>query len=185
MRRRRGAIVLAASALAHLGLLAAWMSTRPEIKLAESPVMEVQLVRLPHATPPPKPRPAAPALVPHHAQAAQPPPPIAPLVLPQPPPTTPAPRALTDEELLAGARPTPQQLRDGPIRGGRVAAGPGKRRPCNPDDHPGESDAPCFTMKDPGFAFEGHRKEVIRSYKDTTRTDDYPGLRCVFLHRHC
>ena len=47
MRTRRTAIVFGVSLAAHLALLVAWMSTRPDLQLAESPTLQVQLIRLP------------------------------------------------------------------------------------------------------------------------------------------
>ncbi|WP_372782436.1 hypothetical protein [Phenylobacterium sp.] len=195
MRTRHNLAVLALSLAAHLALLAAWLSTRPQLRLVEPPVMEVALIR-----PPPKPRarpPAAPertAVRPRPARIAEPPP--SPLPLP-PAPSAPSPRLLTDEELLAGAKPNAAQL--GADRD-RTIIFHGWPRGCKPmSEHSNRPGPPCpvggpddrasrtLAEKDPGhsgFAAEARRKEAIEDYKNGPGTGGaYPGIRCTIFHK--
>jgi hypothetical protein len=195
LRTRRNLAVLAVSLAAHLALLAAWMTTRPQLRLVEPPTMDVAIIRLP-----PKPRtklaatPERAPFRPRHAKIIASPPDE----LPLPPPAGPVtPRLLTDEELLAGAKPTAAQLqadRD------RTIVFHGWPRGCKPmserSDRPG---APCpvgrpddqasrtVAEKDPahsGFATEARRKEAIKDYKDGPGTGGaYPGIRCTIFHK--
>jgi hypothetical protein len=48
------------SLAAHIALLAAWISTRPDLRAAETPTMAVQLVRLPPKPSPEPPKPSPP-----------------------------------------------------------------------------------------------------------------------------
>jgi hypothetical protein len=179
LRKRGGAGVLALSLAAHLAMVGLWVTTRQDEGLVEAPPMAVQLVRPPRdvrPSPPKSPSAARPRIALRRSTTE--PTPVAPLVLPVAPPK---PRMLTDEELLAGPRPSLQQLRDAPISGAAVSVS-SKLKACNPlADHPGEGEGPCRTPKLPALEGEGRRKEAIRSYRDNN--SDYPGLKCVFLHR--
>jgi hypothetical protein len=194
--------VLAVSLAAHGLLLAGWMSTRPDLKLAESPTLEVQLVRLPpkpkrleappKTTPPPRPGLPQPAPVePPPTQTPPPSPQVAPPV---------APRPLTDQELLAGLRlPTLRQLRDAPVRDGSWTTAAKPPRPkCKPaEGYPGPP-LPCpgEMLKDPNRPYDvdrdapdselaraGRYKRAMKTYKELPGGAGYPGIACAIFHK--
>jgi hypothetical protein len=194
LRKRRSAAVFAVSLLAHIGLAVAWLVTHPPPRFAEPVTMQIELIRPPpRAGPPPKPTRAAPPIRLHRASPVTPPPPIAPLIAPPPPPTAQAapagPHVFTDEELLAGPKPPIEQLRRGSTHSAMVRDGP-LPLPCKPADRRAANDPapPCPVFKETA---EGRRKEAIKTYKGQygssgmASPNDYPGLRCTFLHKHC
>jgi hypothetical protein len=88
----------------------------------------------------------------------------------------------------AGAKPSVQQLRDAAIRDAKISGAP--LQPCKPANERTANDPmpPCPVMRETA---EGRRKDSIRTYKGQygstgmATPNDYPGLRCTFLHTHC
>jgi hypothetical protein len=199
LRTQRNLAVLAVSLAAHLALLAAWMSTRPQLRLIEPPTMDVAIIRLP---PKPSARPAAAperaTLRPRRARIVASPPDELPLPPAAPPhaagPVTP--RLLSDEELLAGAKPTAAQLqadRDRTItfhgwpRGCKPMSEHSNRPgPACPVGSPDDQASRTLAEKDPahsGFAAEARRKEAIKDYKAAPGMGGYPGIGCTIFHK--
>ncbi len=194
MRRRRDAIVLAASLLAHALLLGAWISTRHDLRFVEPPTMQVSLMRLP-----PKPAASAPAR-PHPPRTlrvlsrpleAQEPQPAAPVI------AKPAEAAASDISPEWRVKPEAPGLAGAPFAKGRRTIGPVRpscktplssgERPldCPPDA--GELAASKFdAAKDGklgGFEAEGRRKRAMKTYHELPGDAGYPGVRCAIFHR--
>jgi hypothetical protein len=201
-RRLQPAAIFVASLLAHAALVALWIVARPPELFVEPPAMQVTLVAPPRPPPPPPARrerrapPVAPAAAPS---------PREPPVQPPPPAAAQAPRPPSDEELLAGRTTTVGQLRAAQNRGER---GAGKLPPpCKPMSEHSDRQAPPCRVAGPddvasrvladggsaaaGFALEARRKTAIHDYVESQSPPgvadprQHPGLRCVFLHRHC
>ncbi len=174
--------------MAHIALAVAWLATHPPPRFAEPATMQIALIRPPpRVKPPPTPTRAPPPIRLHLAIPAAPPP-VAPLVTPAPPAqaAAPGPHALTDEELLAGPKPSVEALRRTQGRDLRFN-GP-LPPPCKPANQRVANDPapPCPVFKeDP----EARRKEAIKAYKDhygpsgPASAADFPGLRCTLLHK--
>ncbi|HEX3886861.1 MAG TPA: hypothetical protein VHW05_05150 [Phenylobacterium sp.] len=186
MRKRRSAAVFAASLLVHIALFGAWFATHPAGWFVEPATMQIELIGpAPRAKPPPKPARAAPPLRLHPAKPATPPS-LAPLIAPTPPA---GPQGFTDEELLAGPRPSVEQLRDGPVRNSAIRDGP-PPLPCKPADQRTAHDPapPCPVFKETA---EMRARREVNAYRDrygpagAPSANDYPSLRCVFAHTHC
>lgn len=205
--------MLAASLAAHLGVLAAWMSTRPDLHFVEPSTVQVELVRPPPRLAPkpvPQPRPSerrsetvAPA-PPTFAPPAPPPPPITP-----PPPRTVDPRLMTDQELLArsGARPDIARLHAKealePVFSRRLGRPPPGEEwmagGCKPmSEHSNRNAPPCkvggaddlasrtLGDHDPsrnGFAAEARYKDAVKAYKEAPGAAGYPGIACAVFHK--
>jgi hypothetical protein len=201
LRRRRlePAAIFAASLLAHAALVALWIAARPPELFVEPPAMQVTLVAPPR--PPPQPPARRERKSPPLGTPAVPPPREPPV--PPPPAPAPAPHALSDEELLAGRATTVGQLRAAQNRGEHLAGKP----PCKPMSEHSDRQAPPCRVGGPddaasrvladggsaaaGFALEARRKSAIHDYVESQSPPgvadprQHPGLRCVFLHRHC
>jgi hypothetical protein len=182
------------SVAAHLTLLAAWMSTRPDLVLAESPTLQVQLIRLP-----PKPV----------AELRKPPPPPAqsppqPLNIHQPPPLTPPPLAPAppppsevSPEWRVRPGGAPADLDAAPFALGRAGLRQARARPtckthgwgrplsCPPDDaelRAAKSD-PAKDSRTAGFEAVGRYKRAMKTYKELPGDEGYPGIACAIFHK--
>ncbi|MGH6962895.1 MAG: hypothetical protein ACREE0_00280 [Phenylobacterium sp.] len=189
MRRRRNAAVLAVSLAAHAALLAAWMSTRQDLRWAEPPTMQVALVELPPPPKPPpeprEPRPSPTRVLARPAQGLEPRPVEQP---PEPPPDN-APAQISPEWRV---KPQPSLVL-------KPLSKTFRRPKCkSSEDHSGWDGPPCppgspddqaarydvkRDSKAGAFAGEGDRKLRTKSYRESPRTDDYPGIRCTILHK--
>lgn len=197
LRRRRGPLVLVASLVAHAGLLAAWMTTRPDLAMVEPPAMVVELVHPPPREPerqPAKPVHRPPVRL--RPATVAPPSDVPPLPAAAPPAEPPSPHALTDEELLAGAKPTAQQLR---ADRDRTAAFHGWPRGCKPaSEHSNRPGPPCpaggpdemasrtLAERDlkTNLPMEARRKDLLKDYKAGPGLGGaYPGIRCTIFHK--
>jgi hypothetical protein len=191
LRTRRNATVLAVSLVAHLALLAAWMSTRPELHLAESPTLQVQLVR-----PPPKP---APAPEPRKPPPPSPPKPPPALNIHQPPPLPPqaAPPSEVAPEWRVRPDGAPADLDAAPFTLGRAGLRHARARPtckthgwdrpldCPPDGaelRAAKSD-PALDRRTAGFESEGRYKRAMKTYKELPGDKGYPGIACAMSHK--
>jgi hypothetical protein len=180
------------SLLAHIAVFGAWFATHPRPLFVEPATMQIELIRPPPRVKPlPKPAHAAPPIRLHPSNRATPPG-VAPLVAPSPPtaqPTPAGPHAFTDEELLAGAKPSIEQLRNAPIRDSAIRNGP-LSLPCKPASQRAAHDPapPCPVFKD---SPDAHAKREVKAYKDRygpsglPSANDYPSLRCRFAHTNC
>jgi hypothetical protein len=195
LKRRRGAIVLMLSLAAHLSLLAAWMSTRPKLTLAEPPTMVVQLLRPPPPRPKSKAAPQPPrtvAAIRPHAVTQAPPPQVEPL---------PIPRAPEPQSQIAPEwRVKPEAPRPGPLANGRLAGQPKFRPPpCKSSrDHSDLPGPPCPSQspeelashydvakdsRTAGFEGEGAQKRAMKRYHELPGAAGYPGIGCAIFHR--
>ncbi|HEX4712487.1 hypothetical protein [Phenylobacterium sp.] len=185
MRRRRDAIVLAASLLAHIALLVAWISTRPSLNLVEPPTMEVQLVR-----PPPRSRPEPPTPSPPKTKREP-----RPLVVHQPAPTespAPAPLPIAPEWQVRPEGPSAGDLAAAPFAAGRRAQRPSCKtrswdRPvdCPPDAAElaaSRSDA-ASDAKTAGFEAAGRYKRAVKTYHELPGDAGYPGIACAIFRK--
>ena len=177
------------SLAAHAALLAAWMNTRQDLRWAEPPPMQVSLVQLPPPpktqTPPPQSRPSPPRVLARPAQVLEPRPVEQ---QPEPPPDV-APVQIAPEWQV---KPQPSLVLKAPSKAFRRPKckssedhsdwdGP----PCprgSPDDQAARYDV-HRDSKTSGFAAEGERKSRLKSYRESPRTDDYPGIRCSIFHK--
>jgi hypothetical protein len=193
--RRRNWLVFAASLAAHLGLLVAWLSTRPEFHFVEPAAMTVELARLKPPAPP------APRARPPQKRAQDRPVEAKPDTLPPSAPSS-APaisRAPTDEELLAAPRLTARQIRDAPVKDGSWDRPPRPPRPkCKPaEGYPGPP-LPCpgEIVNDPNRPFDvdrdapdselaraGRYKRAMKTYHELPGGRGYPGIACAIFHR--
>jgi hypothetical protein len=194
--------VLAASLAAHIALLAAWVSTRPELRMVEPPTMQVALVRPPprEASKPRLPSPPPPTETPLHLNVpAGPTPPEA--AGPPLPPTAPAPkpldpRQMTDQELLAGGRPDLARIyadearqpltRNGLPTGCKPATEHSDRiaPPCPAwAGAPIPRDTPAQLPNRPEIASEGRYKNAMKTYHEAPGGAGYPGIACAMLHK--
>jgi len=165
------------------------MSTRPDLRLTEPQTMQVALVQLPPRPAPKSPpretrRPPARVLT-RPAEALEPRP------VEQPPERPPdvAPVQISPEWRV---KPQPSLVLKGPNKAFR-------RPPCkSSEDHSDWDGPPCprgspddqaarydvkRDSKTSGFAAEGDRKLRTKSYRESPRTDDYPGIRCTIFHK--
>lgn len=189
--------MLAASFVAHLALLAAWLSTRPEFRFVEPPAMAVELVRLTPPKPTEPPSRSAPRTAGARAEAAAPQ--ASAPVAPSPSPAPVTPRQLSDEQLLDGAHMTPRQIREAPVYDHtRWDQKPRPPRPkCKPPEgYPGPP-LPCpgDLGKDPNRPFdvdrdapdselarEGRYKRAMKAYHEAPGGAGYPGIACAIFH---
>jgi hypothetical protein len=185
--RRRDATILAASLVAHLALLGAWMATRPPERFVEPPAIQVTLVT-PHRSPDLskfRPTPSAPASSRSRAETTiSPLPPAAPTTAPV------APRILSEEELLAGRPTDADQLKAAlnqrkhvtPWDGCKKLPGPPDwtAPPCPPS---GSNEEAKHVLSLPDLQGHGEiaRKDRIQAYKGGT--GPYPGVSCVIFHK--
>jgi hypothetical protein len=189
LRTRRNAAVLALSLAAHAALLAAWMSTRPDLRLAEPPTMQVALVQLPPRakapSPPREPRRADTRVLSRPAQALEPRPVQQP---PEPPPDV-APAPISPEWRV---KPQPPLVLNLPRKEFR-------RPPCkSSEDHSDWDGPPCArgspddqaarwdAARDSGAgAFEGagRYKRAEKRYHEAPGAAGYPGIRCAIFHQ--
>ncbi len=177
------------SLVAHLALLVAWMSTRPDPVPAESPTLQVQLVRLaPKAAPAPRAAPPPPAhSLPH------------PLDIHQPPPLAQQPAAPSEISPEWRVKPGggPADLDAAPFTLGRAGLRQARARPtckthgwdrplsCPPDDaelRAAKSD-PAKDSRTAGFAAEGAYKNAMKGYHEAPGAAGYPGIACAMFHR--
>ena len=189
MRTRRNAVVLAVSLAAHVALLAAWMSTRQDLRWAEPPTMQVALVQLP-----PRPEASSKPRALRRSQArvlARPADALEPRPVEQPPEPPPD-EALVQISPEWRVKPQPPLVLKAPSKAFRRPKckssedhsnwdGP----PCapgSPDDQAARYDAKKDSSTS-SFAGEGDRKLRMKSYRESPRTDDYPGIRCTIFHR--
>jgi hypothetical protein len=192
-------VVLAASLAAHVALLAAWMSTRPEFRMVEPPTLQVALIRPPPRQTP-KPRSTPPPNVATPLRSAETP--VA-AERPAPPPALPpAPRVLdvprmTDQELTAGPRPDlakiyADEARQPLTRNGVPTDG------CKPAWEHSERIAPPCPIRAaaplprnpsaqlpnrPDMAAEAAYKNTMKTYREAPGDAAYPGLACAILHK--
>jgi hypothetical protein len=178
------------SLLAHLALLAAWMSTRPDLAPAESPTLQVQLVR-PPPRPEPRPEPRKPP--------PKPPRPPPALNIHQPPPLAPQPAPPSEVSPEWRVRPdgAPADLDAAPFTLGRAGLGRARARPtckthgwdrpvdCPPDEaerRAAQSD-PAKDSKTAGFEAPGRYKRAMKTYKELPGDKGYPGIACAMFHK--
>jgi hypothetical protein len=193
LRSRRNAIVLAVSLAAHLALLAAWMSTRPDLQPAESPTLQVQLVRLP-PRPAPEREPRKPAPSPPTGSPRA-------LNLHLPPPLAPAPASVAPSEVSPEwrVRPdgAPADLDAAPFTLGRAGLRHARARPtckthgwdrpldCPPDkaELAAARADPALDRRTAGFEAEGRYKRAMKTYKEGPMGGPYPGIACGVFHK--
>jgi hypothetical protein len=172
------------SLAAHVALLAAWMSTRPDLRVAEPPTLQVQLVRPP---PKPAPEPRRPSPPRTHSEPR-------PLELHQP---VDPPPAISPEWTVKPEPPSAADLAGAPFATGR-ARRQARRPSCKPTPGSWERPASCppddaeiaaskfDAAKDSqtaGFEGAGRYKRANKRYHELEGTAGYPGLRCAILHR--
>jgi len=189
LRTKRNAIVLAVSLAAHAALLAAWMSTRQDLRWAEPPPMQVALVRLPPRLEAPAqphaPRRSNPRVLARPAEALEPRPVEQP---PEPSPQEP-PVQISPEWRV---KPQSPLVLNPPRKTFR-------RPPCQSlEDHSNSDLPPCArgspedqaTRWDPARdseigAFEGagRYKRAEKRYHEAPGAAGYPGIRCAIFHK--
>lgn len=193
--------MLAVSLAAHVGLLTAWMSTRPDLRMVEPPTMQVSLLRPPPRQPSPKSRSPPPKLA-LPAPAAEAPAPVppeataAPLLAPPRARVLDVPR-MTDQELTAGPRPDLARIyadearqpltRNGvPTNGCKPAREHSDRiaPPCPIREAGPVPRAPPVQLPNrPDVAAEAAHKNAMKTYGETPGGAGYPGIACAILHR--
>lgn len=188
MRTRRNVIVLAVSLAAHVALLAAWFSTRQDLRWAEPPTMQVALVTL---APEPKPQEAVPRVRSANARVLSRPAEVA-----EPRPIEQTPPPLPDEaspqiDPQWRVKPQPPLVLNRPGKSVRrppcrTAQDPSNRagEPC-PAGSPEEAIARYDSEKEESgaFAAAGREKRANKRYHELEGTAGFPGLRCTLLHR--
>jgi len=192
LRTQRNVIVLAVSLAAHLALLAAWFSTRQDLRWTEPPTMEIQLVR-----PPPRAEPERPPQPPKT--------PIRPHLLPAPPPElpdqpplpapTPRPQAAQTPLILPDGSPWIPPSSGGPRRLERSARKPPCKTTQDPSNRVGE---PCAAgsleeaiarhdaerdVANADFVAGGREKRAMKRYHELPGAAGFPGLRCTLFSR--
>jgi hypothetical protein len=177
------------SLMAHLALLAAWMSTRPDLVPPESPTLQVQLVRL---APRPEPRVAPPPTrsQPQPLTIHQPPP-----LAPPPPPSVPPSEVSPEWRVKPDGAPV--DLDAAPFTLGRAGLKHARARPtckthgwdrpldCPPDhaELAASKSDPAKDSKTAGFEAAGRYKRAMKTYKELPGDEGYPGIACAILHK--
>jgi hypothetical protein len=191
--------VLAVSLGAHVMLLAAWLSTRPNVHFVEPPAMVVQLVRPPPRREPDQPTPTPPPSRPRLRTQAPDQAAVPPLVAPAPPPETEISPEWRVKAAPPGNRPalsfaTQPAIRPPPCKSSRDHSDrPGDPCPSWSAEEQASHYNAANDSKAGGFAAEGERKLALKDYREKPGTpgpggadaSDYPGLRCTIFHKHC
>jgi hypothetical protein len=205
-KRRRDAAILAASLLAHIGMLAAWMATRLPDSFVEAPAFQVELLRPTPRPRPPPPAPRRPRVSLDHTLAPPPsvPTPLQPPALASPAPVAPIavdPRKLTDQELVEQSGPRADLNKvfadraKRPLYSSRLPPGGDDCKPAT--EHSNRIAPPCPNWgagpspRSPAgqlpnradVAGEAAYKNAMKGYREAPGAAGYPGIACAILHK--